>query len=143
MTEEAKAEADKQYALRMQLLEKVDEYEKSFEDPQKTIPYGEHGFRDEAKNLDRLAFRVGLFTGIRSRVKGTYGIMVSGGHREHEINGVKIIEPDGRNLDKEWREMAEIFMNTCDIEFSLKNLNELTIKQFPLGINIFEVQQVP
>ena len=59
--------------------------------------------------------------------------MVSGGYREESINGVKIIEPDGNNLHESWHELAELIVNSADIQFSLKNVNELTVKHFPFG----------
>ena len=51
--------------------------------------------------------------------------MISGGHRDKDINGVYIIEPGGGHFDDNWVEMLELFCNSVDIIFSMKNMNEL------------------
>ena len=101
------------------------------------------GFRGVAETLDRVAFRAGLVASLRAKLKGTMGVMVSGGYREESINGVKIIEPDGNNLHESWHELAELVVNSGDIRFSLKNVNELTVKSFPFGQDFFNIQEVP
>ena len=97
----------------------------NIEDPEQRFEYGPHGFRGEGKKLRRIAFRVGLFLGQRSKLRGTYGVMITGGHRDKDINGVYIIEPGGGHFDDNWVEMLELFCNSVDIIFSMKNMNEL------------------
>ena len=73
--------------------------------------------------MRRVAFRIGLFIAQRSKIRGTYGIYVSGGHRDKSINGILVIEPGGGRFDEAWVEMMEIFVNSVDIVFSMKNMN--------------------
>ena len=124
-------------------IEKIEKIESSIEDPEQRFEYGQHGFRGDGKKLRRIAFRVGLFIGQRSKLRGTYGIMISGGHREKDINGILIIEPGGGQYDEAWVEMLELFVNSVDIIFSVKNMNEIQLKGFPYGINGLMEQQIP
>ena len=115
---------------RIALFERIETIEKEMEEPPR-IEFTSVGFRGVAETLDRVAFRAGLVASMRAKLKGTMGVMVSGGYREESINGVKFIEPDGQNLDPSWHEIAELVVNSMDVKFSLKNLNELAIKGFP------------
>ena len=141
--EEVKLEADIQFKLRTTAIEKILEAERDYNHLTKRVEYGLNGFRENASCLERIAFRVGLYVAIRAKMKGTYGIMITGGHRDVNINGIKIIEPDGSNLPTEQHEMCDLFVNTVDIAFSVKNLNELTMKHWPMGQNLFAANQVP
>ena len=85
---EAKLAALEQGEARVDALEKIEKCEKEYPDPEVRLEYGVNGFRDVADKLERIAFRVGLFVAIRAKMKGTFGIMVTGGHREKEINGI-------------------------------------------------------
>ena len=80
---------------------------------------------------------------MRSKIRGTYGIMISGGYRQKDINGILIIEPGGGVFDDAWVEMLELFVNSVDIIFSVKNMNEIQLKGFPYGINGLMAQQIP
>lgn len=101
MAEEAKEEAILQGQLRAQVISRILESEKDFPIPHQ-IEYGNAGFLDSEEVMLRVAFRVGLVTAMRAKLKGTYGVMISGGHRVSSINGVKIIEPDGGSLEHSW-----------------------------------------
>lgn len=45
------------------------------------LQYGTAGFRDNAKHLDHIMFRMGLFAVLRSKkTKATIGVMVTASH---------------------------------------------------------------
>ena len=92
---EAKLAALEQFENRTDALERIEKAEEEYKDPEERLEYGVNGFRDVAEKLERAAFRVGLYTAIKAKMRGTYGIMISGGHREKEVNGVMIVEPTG------------------------------------------------
>ena len=69
--------------------------------------------------------------------------MITASHNRHEDNGIKIFEPDGKILGAEWELLAEMLVNSVDLIWSMKNLNELTLKGFPTQTNLFSVQAIP
>ena len=69
--------------------------------------------------------------------------MITASHNHHEDNGIKIFEPDGKILSAEWELLAEMLVNSVDLPWSMKNLNELTLKGFPTMTNLFSVQAIP
>ena len=104
-------------------MEAVLEQDAKYPDPEKHLGYGTAGFRAHSSLLERAAYRVGLVVGMRAKVKGTCGVMVTASHNQHEDNGVKIIEPDGSMLVQDWELIAEMIINSQDLESSLKNIN--------------------
>ena len=80
---------------------------------------------------------------MRAKSLGTCGIMITASHNHHEDNGVKIFEPDGKLLSAEWELLAEMVVNSVDLVWSMKNINELTLKGFPTMSNLFGVQTIP
>jgi phosphoacetylglucosamine mutase len=73
--------------------------------------------------MERAAFRVGLVVARRAKIVGNMGVMVTASHNHHEDNGVKIIEPDGSMLVQDWELIAEMLINSKDLETSLKTFN--------------------
>ena len=69
--------------------------------------------------------------------------MITASHNHHEDNGIKIYEPDGKLLSAEWELLAEMVVNSVDLRWSMKNINELTLKGFPCSANLFGVQAIP
>ena len=80
---------------------------------------------------------------MRAKSLGTCGIMITASHNHHEDNGIKIFEPDGKLLSAEWELLAEMIINSVDLIWSMKNINELTLKGFPTMSNLFGVEPIP
>ena len=91
----------------------------------------------------RAAFRLGLLVAMRAKSLGTCGIMITASHNHHEDNGIKIFEPDGKLLSAEWELLAEMITNSVDLIWSMKNINELTLKGFPTMSNLFGTEPIP
>ena len=119
------------------------EQDAKYPDPERHLSYGTAGFRAKADLLERAAFRIGLFVSIRAKFAGNMGVMVTASHNHHEDNGVKIIESNGSMLVQEWEMIAEMIINSHDLEKSLKTFNELQIKGFPMRVDIFGTQAIP
>ena len=73
----------------------------------KKFSYGTAGFRTLGDTLDRVSFRAGILAGIRAKMRGLAGIMVTASHNPKQDNGLKIIENDGSMLEPSWEKLAE------------------------------------
>ena len=93
--------------------------------------------------MKRVSFRSGLLIAMRAKSTGTCGIMVTASHNHHEDNGIKIIDVNGKPLIGDWELIAEMLINSSDLIWSIKNLNQLTIRGFPTDTNLFGVQAIP
>jgi phosphoacetylglucosamine mutase len=66
------------------------------------LNYGTSGFRDNAKYLKFVGWRVGLFVGMMSRnSKEKLGVMITASHNKIIDNGFKIVPPKGGMLSME------------------------------------------
>ncbi|KAG5921992.1 hypothetical protein E4U42_005631 [Claviceps africana] len=79
----------------------------------RTYQYGTAGFRMRADLLAGVSFRVGLLAGLRSRkLNGqAIGVMITASHNPPADNGVKIVDPLGEMLEKEWEAYATKLVN--------------------------------
>lgn len=109
----------------------------NYKDIEKQLSYGTAGFRTLGSLLDRACFRVGILVAIRAKITGRCGIMITASHNDWCDNGVKIIEHDGSMLVTHWEKLAEHFVNTPNIMETCENFNEIKIKGYLLGVNIF------
>lgn len=76
------------------------------------LQYGTAGFRDNARHLDHIMFRMGLFAVLRSKkTKATIGVMVTASHNPEEDNGVKVIDPMGEMVTAAWEGYAAQLAN--------------------------------
>lgn len=84
-----------------------------FEAPEKYITYGTAGFRDDAKYLPIVLYRVGRLAALRSRFLGgkTVGVMITASHNPPRDNGAKLIDPLGEMLDQSWEKHATKLAN--------------------------------
>lgn len=78
-------------------------------------------------------FRTGVIAGLRSieRNGAAIGVMITASHNPAEDNGVKIIDPRGEMLDREWVGLATEFINLADNELE----SWLVRKIEQLGLN--------
>ena len=141
--EESRLFAEELAESREQALAAITTADESYLDPEEHIAAGTGGFRSHHSKFKRVAFRLGLLVGMRAKSLGHCGIMITASHNQHEDNGIKIFEPDGKILGAEWELLAEMLVNSVDLIWSMKNLNELTLKGFPTQTNLFSVQAIP
>ena len=76
---------------------------------------------------------------MRAKTKGTCGIMITASHNPHYDNGIKLIDGDAGFLNADWELLSEMIVNSVDLEWSMKNLNELQIRGFPMQVNLFGI----
>ncbi|KAG5940171.1 hypothetical protein E4U53_007659 [Claviceps sorghi] len=78
-----------------------------------TYRYGTAGFRMRSDLLSGVSFRVGLLAALRSRALHGYaiGVMITASHNPAPDNGVKIVDPMGEMLEREWEEYATKLVN--------------------------------
>ncbi|KAG5669024.1 hypothetical protein PVAND_016926 [Polypedilum vanderplanki] len=78
--------------------------------------YGTAGFRTLHEKLEFIAFRMGLLATIRSRKFGgqAIGVMITASHNPECDNGVKIIDPKGEMLERDWETIATDLVNVPD-----------------------------
>ena len=57
--------------------------------------------------------------------------MITASHNPPEDNGIKLVDSEGGFFNTDWEKLAEMLVNSLDLEWSMKNLNELQIRGFP------------
>ncbi|XP_024537107.1 phosphoacetylglucosamine mutase [Selaginella moellendorffii] len=78
--------------------------------------YGTSGFRTEASVLGSVAFRAGVLAGLRSLVTGkATGLVITASHNQATDNGVKMVDPSGGMLARNWEPFAEDIANAVDV----------------------------
>ncbi|KAL9249071.1 Phosphoacetylglucosamine mutase-like protein, partial [Drosera capensis] len=74
--------------------------------------YGTAGFRADASLLSSTVFRVGILTALRAVKTGAViGLMITASHNKVTDNGVKVADPSGGMLTKEWEPFADEIAN--------------------------------
>ncbi len=136
---EAEAYAKELIDGRAQCIEAINTAEEATPALEEHMEHGTAGFRGHNSIMPRVALRAALLIAMRAKSTGTCGIMVTASHNHHEDNGVKIIDFEGKPLLGDWELIAEMLINSVDIIWSIKNLNQLTIKGFPTDANLFGV----
>ena len=96
--------------------------------------YGTSGFRDNGKNLDKVALRLAAITFIRSlHLQSPIGIIISASHNNHIDNGFKIADINGDMLSIEWEELYENVINSDDLKTDLINLIDKYVCHYNIG----------
>mmetsp|Transcript_22783 Transcript_22783/g.28205 ORF Transcript_22783/g.28205 Transcript_22783/m.28205 type:complete len:87 (-) Transcript_22783:57-317(-) len=74
---------------------------------------------------------------MRAKSDGVVALLVTASSKTEEYNGLKLIDSDGSAWNGDWELICEMIVNSVDLEFSLKNLNEVTIRGFPTTNDMF------
>ena len=87
--------------------------------------YGTAGFRYDAKLLESVMVRVGIFAATRSQCLGEpVGVMVTASHNDESYNGVKIADPNGGMMTADGERLAVQVANEPDAETVYKLLTD-------------------
>ena len=122
---------------RMTCMEAINKQEQETEELKKYMPVTHVGFYAPADELNRLVFRASLVAAMRAKVEGFVGVMITASSRKNDINGIKLLDKDGKAWTGHWMFVLELIVNTVDIESSLRNMNEVSIRGFPTSADIF------
>ena len=141
--DEAMVWAEQLADSRRTALEAINKIDGELPELEQPAVYGTAGIRDFPEKLKRVAYRLGLLVAMRSKTQGTCGIMVTASHNPPEENGIKLVDKDGGFFNADWEQLAEMLVNSPDLEWSMKNLNELQIRGFPRQVNLFGIQAIP
>ena len=83
------------------------------------MKYGRYGFRDNSKKIINFSYKIGKFVANKVLFENrNYGIMITGSNSLSLYNGIKIINYNGEEIDKEFKNELENFIQK-DIELEL------------------------
>ena len=143
VSEEVKRFAEDLTNNKQNCLNAIDAKDPTYPELEEHLAYGTAGFRGRVDQMHKVCFRIALVVAMRAKTKGTIGIMVTGSATKYTENGVKIIDVGGGFLPHDWELIADTIVNSCDIRFSMKNLNEIAVRGFPDVVDFFGVTAIP
>ena len=83
------------------------------------MKYGRYGFRDNSKKIINFSYKIGKFVANKVLFENrNYGIMITGSNSLSLYNGIKIINYNGEEIDKEFKNELENFIQK-EIELEL------------------------
>ena len=96
------------------------------------MKYGTSGFRDEAKKIIDISFKIGEILAYLTTSKNeNFGIMITASHNKYIDNGVKIVDRKGNMIEKDYEIILEKYVND---EFEiLKTKNYFSPKKIFIG----------
>jgi phosphoacetylglucosamine mutase len=108
----------------LQSLKSLEEYDSKLPQIDKEFACGTSGFRYDENELDKISFRIGIVTAIKSQFYGglPMGIMVTASHNKYTDNGFKIAGIDGESITKYWEDLYTEIVNSKNLQTDLKNL---------------------
>ena len=74
-------------------------------------------------NLDRIAFRTGLFIALLAKQEERAGVMISAGHHHKDSNVLKVVKSDGDILTPSEENFIEEFVHAEDLNAFLLDLD--------------------
>ena len=76
------------------------------------MKYGTSGFRDEAKKIIDISFKIGEIMAYLTTSKNeNFGIMITASHNKYIDNGVKIVDRKGNMIEKDYEIILEKYVN--------------------------------
>lgn len=86
------------------------------------MKYGTSGFRDDAKKIINISFKIGEIMAHLSKSKNeNFGIMITASHNKYIDNGVKIVDRKGNMINKDYEIILEKYINN---EFEIIKIND-------------------
>ncbi|KRW99776.1 Alpha-D-phosphohexomutase, alpha/beta/alpha I/II/III [Pseudocohnilembus persalinus] len=94
------------------------------------IKYGTAGFRDHAVNLPHVCLRVGIFTGLVSKIdsKKVLGITITASHNPAQDNGIKQTDFDGGMIRQVLEDQVNHFVTEQDLSKAIDDLLQILNK---------------
>ncbi|XP_040998417.1 phosphoacetylglucosamine mutase-like [Juglans microcarpa x Juglans regia] len=95
------------------------------------LSYGTAGFRADAALLQSTVYRVGILAALRSlkMESSVIGIMITASHNKVTDNGVKIADPSGGMLSRDWEPFADALANALTPQHLLQLITEFVEKE--------------
>ena len=114
----------------LSLLNEIEEEDMKYKTFKKYFAYGTSGFRYDESELERIAFRLGIISCIKSQCyQGLpIGIMITASHNKYKDNGFKIAGLEGEGLDEYWEKKYEVLINSSNLKEEIKKLIEDLLK---------------
>ena len=76
------------------------------------MKYGTSGFRDDAKKIINISFKIGEIMAYLTTSKNEhFGIMITASHNKYIDNGVKIVDRKGNMIEKDFEIILEKYIN--------------------------------
>ncbi|GAQ90768.1 phosphoacetylglucosamine mutase [Klebsormidium nitens] len=98
--------------------------------PGLAIDYGTAGFRAEASTLPSTVFRTGVLAALRSRQTGAVtGLVITASHNPEGDNGIKVADPNGGMLLRDWEAAATALANAPTSEALAEAVQQLAVRE--------------
>jgi phosphoacetylglucosamine mutase len=107
------------------------------------MKYGTSGFRDDAKKIINISFKIGVIVAYLTVTENDhFGIMITASHNKYLDNGVKIVDRNGNMIKRDYEIILEKYINN---EYEIMQIREyFSPKKIFIGhdtrISYFEIQ---
>jgi len=129
----------------LNLINIIEAEDKNYTSFNKYFAYGTSGFRYDESELDKIAFRLGIISCIKSQCyEGLpIGIMITASHNKYTDNGFKVAGLEGEGLDEYWEKKFEILINCNNLKEEITKLIEDVIKDKKTNNKFFYKDKKP